>query len=65
LNWLSFFLRVILTVLQLGNNWEQFTFKQVHSIPLRTHTGVRIDVQRCRHVRMPKLSLCNFQRRPL
>jgi hypothetical protein len=36
--------------------------KLVHSVALRTRAGVCVNFQGCRHVRMPKLSLCNLQR---
>jgi hypothetical protein len=40
-------------------------FEQEHSISLCPRTGVRIDFQSRCHVRMPKLSLRDFQRRSL
>src|SRR5229473_7928708 len=62
---LRFFLRCLSTSFELGNIWEQLVFEQVHSIPLRTCTGMRVDLQcRC-HVRVPELSLRTFQRRSL
>src|SRR5216683_3069685 len=54
---LRFFLRCISTSFELGNIWEQLVFEQVHSIPLRTCTGMRVDLQcRC-HMRVQELSL--------
>jgi hypothetical protein len=50
---LRFFLRGISTTLQLGNIWEQLIAEQVHSVPLRTPTGMHIDFKRGRYVRMP------------
>lgn len=62
LNYLSLFLRVISTTIQLGNIWEQLVCEYVHSVPLGAPTGVRINFQSCCHVRMSQLSLCNFER---
>src|SRR5215475_423005 len=62
---LRFSLRCISTSVELGNIWEQLTFEQVHSMPLRTDTGMRVDFQRCCHVRVPELRLCDLQRRSL
>ena len=63
LNYLRLFLRGISTTIQLGNIWEQLVCEHVHSVSLGAPTGVRINFQSCCQVRMPQLSLFNFERR--
>ena len=63
LNYLRLFLRGVSITIQLGNIWEQLVGEHVHSVSLGTPTCVRINFQSCCHVRMPELSLCNFERR--
>jgi len=65
LNYLRLFLRCISTSIELGNIWEQLICEHVHSISVRTPTGMGIDFQSRCHVRMPQLSLCNFEQRSL
>ncbi len=50
---------------KLGNIWEQLIFELLDGVPLGARAGVYVDFKRCRQVRMPKLSLCDAQRRSL
>jgi hypothetical protein len=44
-----------------GNIWEQLALKQRYGFSLGASTGVSVDFQRRRHVRMSELSLRDFQ----
>jgi hypothetical protein len=50
---------------KLGNIWEQLIFQLLDGLSLSVRARVRVDFERGRHVRMPKLGLCDPQRRSL
>jgi len=50
---------------KLGNIWEQLIFQLLDGVPLGARAGVCVDFESRRHMRMPKLSLCDAQRRSL
>jgi hypothetical protein len=54
-----------LPALYFHRTWEhlaQLMCEHIHGISLRTPSGMGIDFQSRCHVRVPQLSLCNFER---
>ena len=50
---------------KLGNIWEQLIFKLIDGLPLSACAGVRIHLERGRHVRVAELCLRHAQWCPL
>ena len=45
---------------KFGNTREQLTFKLIDRLSLGARTGVRVDLKRGRHARVPELSLSHL-----
>ena len=50
---------------KLGNIWEQLIFQLLDGVPPGARAGVCVDFKHGGQARMPKLSLCDAQRRSL
>jgi len=43
-----------------GNTWEHLFLKKRHGLSLGDHSGVGVNLERRRHMRMPELGLGNL-----